>query len=165
MMKGREKNRGEPGPDKESKIQEYLNRLDRLTDLLVRRLHLELQQHMVTGVTGSQFVVLKKIHEHGRVTVSEVAGDLSVSLSAITAQVDRMHRAGLVQRRRDEGDRRVVWLELTPEGKEAYNACQASRLKVMRKYFGQLDENELETLLDINERLLSIIESEPEGNK
>lgn len=152
------------GMSKEEKIQEYLRRIDRLMNLLVRRLHVELAQHLVTGITGSQFIILKKIQENGKMTVSEVANDLYVSLSAITAQIDRMFRTGLVSRTRDEGDRRVVWLELTPAGEEVCEACQASRLKVMGKYLKKLEETDLENLLKIYEKLLAIIEDETEDS-
>jgi len=145
---------------KEAVIQEYLKRIDRMMGLLVRRLHAELAQNLVTGVTASQFVIMKKINERGRMTVSEVAGDLFVSLSAVTAQVDRLCRAGLVERHRDESDRRVVWLALTPAGKEVYEACEASRLKVIGRYLGQLEQRDLEKLLDIYTKLLKIIEAD-----
>ncbi|MHB1044096.1 MAG: MarR family winged helix-turn-helix transcriptional regulator, partial [Eubacteriales bacterium] len=98
------------------KLTRYLNRLEEVFQHMIRRLHAELAQSMVKGVTGSQFFVLKKIGDRGKLTVSEVAEDTGVSLSAITVLVDRLFKAGLVNRTRDDRDRRLVWLELTDEG-------------------------------------------------
>lgn len=49
-------------------------------------------------------------------TVTDLAREMGVSLSAVTAAAKRMNNLGLLQRFRDKTDRRVVWLELTAEG-------------------------------------------------
>lgn len=148
---------------KEEKLALYLDRLEEVFQHLIRRLHSELAQNMVRGITGSQFVVLKKIGDKGRLTVSEVAEDLCVSLSAITALVDRLYKAGFVVRNRDEKDRRLVWLELTQEGYEILALCQQSRKKIVEKYFGQLPEKDIESLVVIYEKLLAIMKREETG--
>lgn len=141
------------------KVVTLLSRLEEFFMETLRRLHLELAQHMVSGVTGGQFFVLKKINDRGSLTVSEVAGELGVSLSAITALADRLYKAGLVERRRDEKDRRLVWLELTREGRRVVGLCQEGRQKVAVKYFGQLPDEDLERLVAIFEKLIAIVRS------
>ncbi|MCG9968309.1 MarR family transcriptional regulator [Pelotomaculum terephthalicicum JT] len=138
----------------------YLERLDEVFQHIARRLHAELAQNMISGITMSQFVVLKKLRDKGRVTVSEVAEDLNVSLSAITALADRLHKAGLVDRSRDEQDRRLVWLTLTEEGENTVANCRKSRAKVVEKYVGQLPEEDLERLIQIYEKILAIMRAE-----
>jgi len=142
------------------KLNLYLERLDEVFQHMARRLHAELAQSMVSGITMSQFVVLKKLNEKGRVTVSEVAEELNVSLSAITALADRLYKAGLVERRRDEQDRRLVWLALTGEGEKIVSACRKTRLKVVGKYFEQLPEEDVERLIQIYEKILTLMKAE-----
>jgi len=141
-------------------IEKYLARLEEVFTELVRRLHAELASQMVSGITGSQFLVLKKIHNKGRLTVSEVADELGVSLSAITALVDRLVKSGFVVRSRDEQDRRLVWLEATEKGIDILSRCLESRKKVANKYFGRLPEGDIEKLIEIYEKVLSIMRSE-----
>ena len=100
----------------QSNIDKYFSRLEEVFLELVRALHSELANQMVSGITGSQFFVLKKINEKGRMTVSEVAEELGVSLSAITALVNRLVNNSMVVRTRDQTDRRLVWLEATEQG-------------------------------------------------
>lgn len=139
---------------------EFFTHLEGVLMEIGRRMHAEFDAHMVSGITGSQFFVLQKIDAHGRMTVSEVADKLKVSLSAITALVDRLAQAGLVFRSRDERDRRLVWLEATAKGKEILAGCIEGRRRVAVKYFGQLPEKDLEKLLEIYEKVLAMLKSD-----
>ncbi|OPX84481.1 MAG: putative HTH-type transcriptional regulator YusO [Pelotomaculum sp. PtaB.Bin104] len=145
---------------KSDKLNLYLEYLDEVFQRLARRLHAELAQNMVGGITMSQFIVLKTIKAKGKITVSEVAEDLSVSLSAITALADRLFRVGFVKRQRDEQDRRLVWLTLTGEGEKMVSLCQAARRKVTEKYFSSLQEEDIEQLIKIYEKVLNFIKQE-----
>ncbi|SFR14106.1 MarR family winged helix-turn-helix transcriptional regulator [Desulfoscipio geothermicus] len=147
---------------KQEVLTRYCDRLDEMLQHFLRRIHLELADVLDKGVTGNQFVVMKMICDRGRATVSEVAGDLCVSLSAVTALVDRLCRAGMVVRRRSEEDRRVVWLELTDEGRNMVNVCQEGRRRVIQRYLGRLDEADLLHMIKNYEKILSFMREEGE---
>jgi DNA-binding MarR family transcriptional regulator len=57
-------------------------------------------------------------HQDDR-TMREVAGSLGVAMSTATQIADRLERLGLVERRADPSDRRVVRLSLTGAGRAA----------------------------------------------
>lgn len=137
-----------------------LERLEELAQQFMRRMHTKMEMSMIYGITGSQFFVLKRIRERKRLTVSEAAENLGVSLSAITALVDRLVKTGMVTRTRDENDRRLVWLEITPEGEEVLQSCVAGRKRIMEKYLGQLPEEDLVQLVNIYEKLFALIRQE-----
>ena len=141
-------------------IDKYLDRLEDIFEEMVRRLHGELANQMVSGITGSQFFVLKKIGARGPMTVSEVADELGVSLSAVTTLADRLAKSGFLKRTRGGKDRRTVWLEVTDKGKEILKTCAESRRKVAAKYLGQLPEADLERLIEIYEKILALIRAE-----
>ncbi|WP_066633928.1 MarR family winged helix-turn-helix transcriptional regulator [Desulfolucanica intricata] len=148
---------------KQDKIDLYIRRLDHVFQNLMRKMSSELAHHMVEGVTESQFFVMRKINERGCSKVSDLAEDLCVSLSAITSLVDKLCKAGLVERGRDENDRRLVLLSLTPRGKELLDSCLAVRYRISKKYLGQLPEEDIEQLVHIYEKLYeNLCESEKE---
>lgn len=148
-----------------SSIDKYYSRLEAVFMEMVRKLHSELAGQMTPGITGSQFFVLKTIQSQGRLTVSDVAEKLGVSLSAITALVNRLVKAGLVVRSRDEQDRRLVWLEVTDLGKETLANCIASRRNVSNKYFSQLTIEDMEKLVEIYEKILTAMRAEEKKKK
>lgn len=68
------------------------------------------------GLTYSQYLVMMALWQHGTQKMSLIAERLHLEGNAITPLVDRLETAGLVRRRRDAGDRRIIQIELTTEG-------------------------------------------------
>lgn len=68
------------------------------------------------GVTIPQFGVLEALYHLGPLSLGELADKLLVTGGNITYVMDRLESEGLVRRRRNPEDRRVVTAELTEEG-------------------------------------------------
>jgi DNA-binding MarR family transcriptional regulator len=69
----------------------------------------------------------------------------------------------MVVRHRSEEDRRVVWLELTEEGRNVVQACQEGRQRLIQRYLGQLDEEEILHMIRIYEKILTLMQQEETG--
>lgn len=69
------------------------------------------------GISGAQVWILATIADTPDITVSQVSQALSMHVSTISNLLDKLARAGLVERLRGEEDRRVVRLRLTEAGK------------------------------------------------
>lgn len=68
------------------------------------------------GLTYPQYLVMMSLWQHGTQQMSHIAERLQLDGHAITPLVDRLEGAGLLRRRRDAGDRRVIQVELTIAG-------------------------------------------------
>lgn len=82
-------------------------------------------------LTLSQFHILKLMTLNGRHQVGELAEFLGVSAPAITKNVDKLERFGLVVRTPSEGDRRAILLAPSQKGRrlvEHYEEMKAARL-------------------------------------
>lgn len=69
------------------------------------------------GISGAQVWMLATIADTPDITVSQLSQVLSVHVSTASNLLDKLARAGLVERLRGEEDRRVVRLRLTNAGK------------------------------------------------
>ena len=138
----------------------YIEKLDEMLPHMVRRMHHELAQCLQLGITANQFIVMKMIAGRGRMTVSEVAEAINVSLSAVTSLVERLHRAGMIERHRSRDDRRVVWLVLTEKGAEVVDMCKAGRQRIIQRYIGCLEEKEIKFLIEIYEKVVAMMRQE-----
>ncbi|MDA8065911.1 MAG: MarR family transcriptional regulator [Thermaerobacter sp.] len=69
------------------------------------------------GIGVGQLAFLRFLAYQGSITAGEVAEHVGVAPSAVTAMADRLCAQGIVERLRDEADRRQVRLSLTPEGR------------------------------------------------
>lgn len=68
------------------------------------------------GVTLAQCLVLLEVDENGRLTGGQLATRLRLDNSTLSRTIDTLVRRGLLERQRDDRDRRVVWIALTAEG-------------------------------------------------
>jgi DNA-binding MarR family transcriptional regulator len=94
----------------EDQILRSLRRITRSIDLHSRKLS------NTFGLTGPQLVCLRVIEQHGAITPSEIARDVSLSFGTITGIIDRLLARQLVRRERTSRDRRVVTVSLTEAG-------------------------------------------------
>jgi DNA-binding MarR family transcriptional regulator len=82
--------------------------------LAVRQFAARLQPH---GITPPQWGALIRLAERDGQSLSEIGGRALFDGPTMTGIVDRLEAAGLVERRRDSSDRRVINLYLTDRGR------------------------------------------------
>src|ERR671924_373620 len=66
------------------------------------------------GINRTDARCIDLIDQAGGMTAGELARAAGLTTGAVTAVIDRLERAGLARRVRDEGDRRRVRIEVTP---------------------------------------------------
>jgi MarR family transcriptional regulator, organic hydroperoxide resistance regulator len=77
------------------------------------------------GLTLPQGIVLLTLDSFGgRAKMSDLIKVIQISGGTLTGIVDRLIRAGIVRRERDETDRRVVYVQLSEAGERNVQAIQ-----------------------------------------
>ena len=90
-----------------------------------------------------------------RLRMSELASAVLLSQSGLTRLVDRLVRAGSVERTRCEEDRRGHYAELTSAGRARFEAARSvHRAGVRARFLDRLDEDDLQALAAFWERVL-----------
>ncbi len=122
-------------------LQYYLFRLLRMFYAVNR------EQVNAPGVTALQGYVLMGLQLEGPMTMSRMSDYTKLSLSTMTRVVDKLAEVGLVERVRNESDRRQVFLRLTEAGQ-----AKSATLRFLQNIFFQrllsgLSELEREDLL------------------
>ncbi|MEW6572262.1 MAG: MarR family transcriptional regulator [Bacillota bacterium] len=115
---------------------------------------------LMAAAGGGPYYFLRTLAQRGRATVSEIAAELGVTLAAVTVLTNKLVASGWVSRWRDERDRRVVWLGLTPAGEGILYRIQAVRDQVFTRYFGCLSSAEIDALTDIMKKVLAGLQEE-----
>ena len=98
------------------------------------------------GVTGRQVTLLWLIRNHPGMSLRELAAEERISAPALSGHVDRLERAGLIERARDGADRRRVGLTLTEEGSRLLRRVRARRTSWLAGRLKELDPAELEAV-------------------
>jgi DNA-binding MarR family transcriptional regulator len=101
------------------------------------------------GLHFGQDLVLAVLWERDGRTPGEVAAALHVTTPTIVKMATRMTAAGLLTRRRDDRDNRLVRLWLTDAGQALKEPVQAARQSLEDKVTAGLTETERRSLLNM----------------
>jgi MarR family transcriptional regulator, organic hydroperoxide resistance regulator len=101
------------------------------------------------------FLAVAQLQEAKGVSISAVARHLGVSGAFVTMIVQRLVRAGKVQKTPSRVDRRGVLLTLTARGRAAIAAFARYPQMVNDELFGGIDEKEFRLLADIVRRIVA----------
>lgn len=106
------------------------------------------------GLTSAQWGPLLRIRNVGRTTVAELARWVQVDAGAMTRLLDRLEKKGLCKRVRSIEDRRVVQVELTPDGEIAVAGVPAVLSEVMNSHLAGFSKTEYQALKIYLNRML-----------
>lgn len=99
------------------------------------------------------------------VAPSRLALQLVCSTGTMTNRLDRLERAGLVQRLDDPDDRRGVLIALTPKGRTAIAAARAARRRIEPILVPGLSVAERRRLAGLLRKVLAEVERSPDNLK
>ncbi len=117
--------------------------LNNAARLVQRRLSAKLAPH---GVTPPQWGVLVALWEQDGLSLSELARRSFFDGPTMTGIVDRLEHAGLVERRRDSQDRRVISVYLTDAGRALQRSLPALAEETNREAIAGLSEAQVRDL-------------------
>lgn len=136
-------------PDRVRAWREIMHVHASVTDALDETLRAELD------LPGSWYEALVEIAFAGEtMRMNEFAAETTLTKSGATRFVDRLEKAGLVERQPCATDRRVYQLSLTSDGKRIQKAADPHVLKVIDEHFGShLDDDEARTIYQALRRM------------
>jgi len=106
------------------------------------------------GLTGAQFNVLNLLADAADgVSQRELGDRLLVDRSNVTGLLDRMEKAGWVQRKDHPDDRRVYLVTLTPAGRALWAKAHALYLDVIAQVTSGLPAKRMDDCTEVLARL------------
>jgi MarR family transcriptional regulator for hemolysin len=113
------------------------------------------------GVRIGQNIVLEVLWETDGLTPGEIASRLHLTTPTIVNTATRMEAAGLLTRRRDETDARLVRLYLTDRARDAREAVQQERQDLERRATAELTPDERRHLHTALAKIIHALEKSP----
>jgi DNA-binding MarR family transcriptional regulator len=117
------------------------------------------------GITLPQFFCLKVLTVKNECMMKKLAEDLELSMGTVTGIVDRLIKTGLVERHRDESDRRIVQVRPTKAGKQLLENATKKKREHLISVLENVDEKDMEAFIGSLHNFLLAIDkhsSEPE---
>jgi DNA-binding MarR family transcriptional regulator len=123
---------------------------------LARELRKETEQ---LGITARQATLLWLVKRSPGLSLAELAAEEGISAPAMSGHVDRLERAGLLERLRSSDDRRRVGLRLTEEGERLMRRVRARRTTWLADRLKALEPSELEAIELAVPALMQLLEA------
>lgn len=139
--------------DTEDQIVAAIRRIMRAVELHSRRLV------EIVGLTGPQLAVLRKTAQLERTPIGVLARAVHLSQPTVTGILDRLEKRGLLQRMRNEHDRRAVNISVTPNGRKLLDRAPSLLQDEFRRELGKLREWERTLMLSILQRIAAMMEA------
>ena len=118
----------------------------------------------VLGATKAQWRVLARLHRSGGgIRQIELADALDVEPITLCRMIDRLEEAGLVERRRDEADRRAWRIHLTKEAAPVLVKLEAMGVTFNADILAGISEQDQEAALRVLARIRQNLDQIEQG--
>jgi DNA-binding MarR family transcriptional regulator len=111
------------------------------------------------GLTGPQLIILEVLVERGECTITELSEAISLSMATVTGILSRLESRGLIERRRDDADRRKVLVRVTPACDEVLSKAPTPLQESFISEFDKLQDWEQALIVSSLQRIVTMMEA------
>lgn len=98
--------------------------------------------------TMPQTMIIYNLANHGKMKISELSEKMGLTNSTVSGIVDRLEDQEVVYRERSTEDRRVVYVQFTPEHKKNYQNLNDNLDKNFNEMLAAIPLGQMETILE-----------------
>lgn len=125
----------------------YSNEFAKLWFKLSKEFKSHMEERLAPALTEGQLNVLELAISQQRMKPSDFIEHLETTPAAITTLLDRMEKNELINRQRDEKDRRIVWIHVTDKGKAECARGIAIREELVNHYLNRISAHNQQLLV------------------
>ncbi|MED1472792.1 MarR family winged helix-turn-helix transcriptional regulator [Bacillus salipaludis] len=137
---------------------ELLEEADWLFRKMVRKFVKERDKINFEGIMLPGFMILKKIIQDGEQRLTDLADEFDFTSGAITVLSDKLEERGFAVRKRYKEDRRIVWLDITDDGRDFINRNSNVGVATICVLFDGFSLEEIQVQIHIYRRLIKNLE-------
>ncbi|MFZ7944102.1 MULTISPECIES: MarR family winged helix-turn-helix transcriptional regulator [Bacillaceae] len=125
-----------------------------MMDKVNNRLIIEWNKMFNENIGISHILVLSHLKNHGKSRPSDIAKALGLAPPSITHLSEKLIQKELAVRVTDEGDKRILYLEIRDEGLRILTKAQEEGKMLRKQLFEKLTAEEQQQLLGIYSKLI-----------
>ncbi|MGF7048662.1 DNA-binding MarR family transcriptional regulator [Paenibacillus sp. DS2015] len=150
----------------EHESRHWIERYMTASMIMTKRFQGEISGVIGQELTSDQYQLLRLIYLEGANCTSTVlAEQFYVGKSSITAMTNRLVEYGMIERTRDESDRRQVYLSLSKYGHKIYTEAESQVQKMVSDYLVHFTQQDIETFITLYERLAHLVQDTGTGGE
>ncbi|MDD4334912.1 MAG: MarR family transcriptional regulator [Desulfotomaculaceae bacterium] len=118
-----------------------------------------MEQKTRSQLSPLQYFAVSILYRKGSLSMSELAQDLQISKQQLTPLVYKLINQGLLAKKEDKNDRRIVRIEVTEQGRNMFKGIFAEIKHDLFEKLRILPDEELDELGQMLKRLQEILEN------
>jgi DNA-binding MarR family transcriptional regulator len=138
---------------------EYNEIYDTVFDTFKKLLYPEEWIDIDQTLSKSELFTLLQVDRNGEIIMSQIADYINISMSTATGIVERLVKKGLIERNRNDSDRRIVTIKLTAEGKILAENIKSKIFGMAKLVLDCLSDEEQELLFSIFTKVTNVFSS------
>jgi DNA-binding MarR family transcriptional regulator len=151
------------GVDIDLEVEGIIDRVNGISRRIKRGMEATLAEHDLTVPNWHVLTSLRLAGPDHRSAPGSLASDLELSSGAMTSRLDRLEEAGLVRRLPDPDDRRGIVVELTEEGRDAWDRAASIQGRREAFFASALTKAEQKQLNGLLRKLMLALEADQPG--
>ncbi len=112
------------------------------------------------GISYVEFKILSLLELKGPMTMANIADELIITKAGVTLLTDRLEERQLLARTRMEGDRRLIFVTTTKEGRELFRRANRHYIRMVKSKFEVLNDGDITRLIEIMEKMNTAAKTE-----
>ncbi|MFB1051503.1 MarR family winged helix-turn-helix transcriptional regulator [Paraliobacillus sp. JSM ZJ581] len=137
-------------------LHEQVKRINEAEYTINRLIYKHYKHYLNSGITTQQAVVLDIVYLSKRITVGEIAIEMSISSSAVSQLIAKLEHNKYIKREINLQNRREVLITLDQNGLEYFSKQDYVEQQIADKIYSKLSSNELDKLEQIVEKLRKV---------
>jgi DNA-binding MarR family transcriptional regulator len=130
-----------------------------LLELLGSERRLRYREQESQHLTTTQFLALFVLQSHEPVTAGQLAKSADLNPGTVTGMLDDLEKKGIVERRPDPRDRRLVMVSLTDTGRASLGQRRDQWVTLEEQHFGKVSDEELLNGIKVIRALSQLLDS------
>ena len=142
--------------------EEFLSRVEKTTNTIHKKLILTVMRNSTSQLSPPYLKLLSIVKDSGPCSMTDIANELDVTLSAVTVLVDKLVDLDLVNRSRGRSDRRIVEIQITEKGKVTLEETTGMLRKLFNECYSSFTEEEIETCIRVMDKIAYCMDEQQE---
>ncbi|NGZ77752.1 MarR family winged helix-turn-helix transcriptional regulator [Saccharibacillus alkalitolerans] len=105
------------------------------------------------GLSPSEFTILEVLYNKGRFPLQQIGEKILITSGSVTYNIDKLEKRELLRRVPSPSDRRVIYAEITENGRELFDRIFPEHAAEVRRIMGGLSAEETETAAALLKKL------------
>ncbi|QDH23040.1 MarR family winged helix-turn-helix transcriptional regulator [Saccharibacillus brassicae] len=105
------------------------------------------------GLSPSEFTILEVLYHKGRFPLQQIGEKILITSGSVTYNIDKLEKRELLRRVPSPDDRRVIYAEITDQGRELFDRIFPEHADEVGRIMGGLTADETEAAAELLKKL------------